>query len=42
MKNYWCPDDFLGFADSTVGKEPACNAGDPVSIPGLGSSLEKG
>ena len=25
-----------GFPGSSVGKEPACKAGDPVSIPGLG------
>ena len=25
-----------GFADSSVGKESACNAGDPTSVPGLG------
>ena len=25
-----------GFLDSSVGKEPACNAGDPGLIPGLG------
>ena len=25
-----------GFPDSSVGKESACNAGDPGSIPGLG------
>ena len=25
-----------GFPDSSVGKESACNAGDPSSIPGLG------
>ena len=25
-----------GFADSSVGKESACNAGDPSSVPGLG------
>ena len=31
-----------GFPDSSVGKESACNAGDPGSIPGLGSPLEKG
>ena len=24
----------LGFPDSSVGKESACNAGDPGSIPG--------
>jgi len=28
----------LGFPDSSVGKESACNAGDPSSIPGLGRS----
>ena len=27
----------LGFPDSSVGKESAYNAGDPASIPGLGS-----
>ena len=27
-----------GFTDSSVGKESACNAGDPSSIPGLGRS----
>ena len=26
----------MGFPDSSVGKESACNAGDPGSIPGLG------
>ena len=26
----------LGFPDSSVGKESACNAGDPGSNPGLG------
>ena len=25
----------MGFPDSSVGKESACNAGDPGSIPGL-------
>ena len=29
---------YLGFPDSSVGKEYACNAGDPSSIPGLGRS----
>ena len=29
---------FLGFPDSSLGKEYACNAGDPGSIPGLGRS----
>ena len=28
----------LGFPDSSVGKESACNAGDPGLIPGLGRS----
>ena len=31
-----------GFADSPVGKESACNAGDSSSIPGLGRSAEEG
>ena len=26
----------MGIPDSSVGKESACNAGDPSSIPGLG------
>ena len=29
---------FRNFPDSSVGKEPACNAGDPCLIPGSGSS----
>ena len=32
----------MGFPDSTVGKESACNAGDPGSIPGLGRSPGEG
>ena len=32
----------MGFPHSSVNKEPAYNAGDPGSIPGLGSPLEKG
>ena len=28
--------------DSSVGKESACNAGDPGSIPGLGRSIAEG
>ena len=32
----------MDFPDSLVGKESACNAGDPSSIPGLGRSLEEG
>ena len=31
-----------GFPDSSVGKEPACKAGDPGSIPGLGRSAGEG
>ena len=31
-----------GFPDSSVGKESACNAGDPVSIPGSGRSAGEG
>ena len=31
-----------GFPDGSDVKESACNAGDPVSIPGLERSLEKG
>ena len=30
------------FPDSSVGKEPACNEGDPGSIPGLGRSPGEG
>ena len=33
---------YLGFPDSSVGKESACNAGDPGSIPGLGRSPGEG
>ena len=32
----------MGFPDSSVGKESACNAGDPSSIPGLGRSPGEG
>ena len=32
----------LGFLDSSVGKESACNAGDPSSIPGSGRSAGEG
>ena len=32
----------MGFPDSSVGKESACNAGDPSSIPGLGISPGEG
>ena len=33
---------YLPFSDSSVGKESACNAGDPSSIPGLGKSTGEG
>jgi len=32
----------LDFPDSSVGKESACNAGDPSSVPGLGRSAGEG
>ena len=32
----------MGFPDSSVGKESACNAGDPGLIPGSGRSPGKG
>ena len=32
----------MGLPDSSVGKESACNAGDPGSIPGLGRSSGEG
>ena len=33
---------FLGFPDSSVGKESTFNAGNPGSIPGSGRSTEEG
>ena len=36
------PTQTLGFPDSSVDKESACNAGDPGSIPGLGRSAGEG
>ena len=32
----------MGFPDSSVGKESACNAGDPSSTPGSGRSTGEG
>ena len=32
----------MGFPGGSEGKVPACSAGGPGSIPGLGGSLEKG
>ena len=34
--------DARGFPQSSVGKESACHAGDPSSIPGLGTSTGEG
>ena len=36
------PVKYWGFPDSSVGKESACNAGDPGSIPGLERSAREG
>ena len=33
---------YRGFPDSSVGKESACNAGDPSSVPGSGRSPGEG
>ena len=33
---------YMGFHGSSDGKESACNAGDPGSIPGWEDPLEKG
>ena len=33
---------YMGFPDSSVGKESACKAGDPGSIPGSGRSTGEG
>ena len=39
LLDFWCSPNFSwGFPDSSVGKESACNAGDPNSIPGSGRS----
>ena len=37
-----CHSLLQGFPDSSVGKESACNAGDPSSIPGSGRSAREG
>ena len=39
MNQLW---SYQGFPDSSVGKESACNAGDPCSFPGLGRSPGEG
>ena len=36
------PSFYLGFPDSSAGKESNCNAGNPGSIPGSGRSPEEG
>ena len=36
------PPEPTGFPESSVGKESACNAGDPSLIPGLGRSAIEG
>ena len=36
------PVKYWGFPDSSIGKESACNAGDPGSIPGLERSPGEG
>ena len=33
---------YKGFPYNSIGKESACNAGDPCSIPGMGRSLGEG
>ena len=33
---------YMGFPGGSDGKEPACNAGDPGSVPGLGRSPGEG
>ena len=38
----WGAIRWQGFPDSSVGKQSACNAGDPSSIPGLGRSTGEG
>ena len=38
----YCLPVFLGFPDGSAGKESACNAGDPGSIPGSGRSTGEG
>ena len=35
-------EELHGFPDSSTGKESACNAGDPNSIPGFGRSAGEG
>ena len=37
-----CLSTYMGFPDNSIGKESACNAGDPSSIPGSGRSAGEG
>ena len=39
---FFSSSSIVDFPDSSVGKESACNAGDPGSIPGLGRSPGEG
>ena len=41
-KLYYMLDFHMDFPDSSVGKESACNAGDPGSIPGSVGSAGEG
>ena len=42
MLHLFIPPFLWGFPDSSIGKESACNAEDPGSIPGLGRSFGEG
>ena len=42
MQEMFTKDPEMGFPDGSVGKESACNAGDPGSIPGWGRSATEG
>ena len=42
MKGQGTNNNYKGFPNSSVGKEFACNSGDPASIPGLGRSPGEG
>ena len=41
-QSLWYQTCSLGFPDSSIGKESACNVGDPGLIPGLGRSPGEG
>ena len=42
LKNYWGSSRALGFHCASAGKESACSAGDPGSVPELGRSPGEG